>query len=87
MTNRLPHYTKLKSVAQLAVELGYNAQYFAHLAAEQKFKAWRIGNTWASTKELLQEYIRTAPPSGPRPKIPATGSSQTRHRKKKKILD
>ena len=75
---------KLKSVAQLAGELNYNPQYFAHLAAEKKFQAWRIGNTWASTKEIIQEYIRTAPPSGPRPKTPATALSQAKHRKNNK---
>lgn len=76
--------TKLKSVAQLAVELGYNAQYFAQLAAQKKFQAWRIGNTWASTKEIVQEYIRVTPPPGPRPKTSSTSPSQTRHRKNKK---
>jgi hypothetical protein len=76
---------KLKSVAQLATELGYSPNYFANLAAQEKFKAWRIGNTWATTKEIVQEYIRTALPPGPRAKSSAnTGSSQTRHRKNKK---
>lgn len=76
---------KLKSVAQFALEFGYSPKYFANLAAQKKFKSWRIGNTWATTKEIIQEYIRTAPPPGPRAKsTDATGSSQTQHRKNKK---
>lgn len=77
--------TKLKSVAQLAVQLGYSPNYFANLAAEKKFKAWRIGNTWATTEAIVQAYIRSAPPPGPRAKKSiTTRSSQTRHRKNKK---
>ena len=77
--------TQLKSVAQLAAEFGYSPKYFANLAAAEKFKAWRIGNTWATTKEIVQEYIRTAPPPGPRAKPSAvTDSPQKRHRKNKK---
>ena len=58
---------KLVSVAQVAKEFGYSPNYFSNLAAEKKFKAWRIGNTWATTREIIESYIKNAPPAG-RPK-------------------
>lgn len=55
---------KLASVAQIARELGYSPNYFSELAATKKLKAWRIGNTWATTREIVEEYIRNVPPAG-----------------------
>ena len=66
---------KLRSVAQIAKELGYSPNYFSVLATTKKFKAWHIGNTWASTREIVEEYIKNAPPAG-RPKL---GAALTRH--------
>ncbi len=65
---------KLISVAQVAHEYGYNARYLSRAASEGKFKSWYVASTWVTTRELLEEYIRTAPPAGRRPhqKIPKT---------------
>ena len=58
---------KLLSVAQIAKKLGYNSMYFTQLASKKRFKAWRIGNTWASTEEIVKEFIQKTPGPG-RPK-------------------
>jgi hypothetical protein len=58
---------KMLSVAQIAKKLGYSSMYLTHLAADKKFKAWRIGNTWASTVDIVEAFLRTMPPPG-RPK-------------------
>jgi len=68
---------KLVSVAQVAKEYGYHPKYFSKLAAEGKIRAWRIGNTWASTRQLIDTYVRSAPPAG----RPVEGKkSQPKHR-------
>jgi len=65
---------KLVSVAQVAKEYGYSPNYFANLAAEGKIKAWRIGNTWATTREIIEAYVNSAAPPG-RPKMPKRRTS------------
>ena len=67
----------LHSVAKIARKFGYNPMYFTQLASQKKFKAWRIGNTWASTEAIITAYLRTVPLPG-RPK---TLEERTRRRK------
>ena len=49
---------KLVSLPQLAKEFGYNPNYLSNLAAQKKFKAWHIGNSWITTREHLEEYLK-----------------------------
>ena len=66
---------KLKSLADLARDRGYNPQHFTRLAQTGKIRAWHIGNTWITTEEFVEAYIRSAPPPGRR-----KASVQKKHR-------
>ena len=55
---------KLVSLPQVAKDFGYNSAYLSKLAGEGKLKAWHVGNTWITTRELIEAYIRSAPPPG-----------------------
>jgi len=72
---------KLVSVAQMAAQFGYHPKYFSKLASEKKFKAWRIGNIWVTTRESIESYIRTAPSPGPK-----TNSAKKRQKPRKDSL-
>jgi excisionase family DNA binding protein len=55
---------KLRSLADIARELGYHPSYLNRLAAQGHIKAWRIGKAWATTAELVQKYINAVPVGG-----------------------
>lgn len=73
---------KLLSVAQIARSLGYNSMYLTQLASQKKFKAWRIGNTWASTIEIVAAYFKTTPGPG-RPKNTSTTKNNSTRKSQK----
>jgi hypothetical protein len=58
---------KLKSVAQLAIEYGFDRKYLSRLASTGKLKAWFIADSWITTDEILTQYLKTRPSRG-RPK-------------------
>ncbi len=72
---------ELVSVAQVAKEYGYNPHYFANLASERKFKAWRIGYTWATTREIIEAYIKVTPPPGRPKQTPGKPTSSKKNKK------
>jgi len=55
---------KLVSIAQVAKEFGYSRTQLSRVAAAGKIKAWRVGDSWVTTRELVEEYIRTNPKAG-----------------------
>jgi hypothetical protein len=60
---------KLVSLPEMAKEYGYNPKYLSRLASEKKIRAWSVGHTWITTRELFEEYVKSAPPPGPRKKV------------------
>jgi hypothetical protein len=49
---------KLVGLPALAKEFGYHPKYLSRLARERRFRVWRIGNTWATTREIFAKYIK-----------------------------
>ena len=59
---------ELVSVQQVAEEFGYDPKHLSKMAKQGKLVAWRIGNTWATTRALIEEYVKSNPKPGPKPK-------------------
>jgi hypothetical protein len=58
---------KLVSLPDLAKEFGYARTHVSKLAATGKIKAWLVGHSWVTTRDLFEQYVRTNPKAG-RPK-------------------
>ena len=67
---------KLRTIPDLAEEFGYHPGYLSRVAKEGGIKAWRYGNTWVTTREIVEAYTMSSPGPG-RPK-------QTKNKKKSK---
>ena len=53
-----PDKTRLISLSEAAEIYGFNAQYLSQLARRGRLKAQKIGYTWITTPQDVENYIR-----------------------------
>jgi hypothetical protein len=50
---------RLISLAEAAELYGFNPVYLSHLARKGRLKAKKMGNSWITTLENMEDYIRS----------------------------
>jgi hypothetical protein len=51
--------TRLISLPEAAELYGFNAVYLRNLARKRRLKAEKVGNTWITTPNDMEDYIRS----------------------------
>jgi len=49
--------TRLISLTEAAELYGFNAKYLGNLAKKGRLQAQKIGNSWVTTPQYIEEYI------------------------------
>ncbi len=56
--------TRLISLADAAALYGFSAKYLSNIAKKGRLKAQKIGNSWVTTPNDMEEFIRSRQPRG-----------------------
>lgn len=51
--------TRLISLSEAAELYGFNPQYLSRLAKKGRLRAEKIGNSWVTTRQDVEDYIRS----------------------------
>lgn len=51
--------TRLISLPEAAELYGFNPQYLSRLAKKGRLRAEKIGNSWVTTRQDVEDYIRS----------------------------
>lgn len=51
--------TRLISLPEAAELYGFNQRYLSKLAKKGRLKAQKVGNSWVTTPEDIEDYIRS----------------------------
>jgi hypothetical protein len=65
----------LIGAADIAREYKMKQEYCRQLMAEGKIRAWFVANTWITTRELVEDYLRSRKPGGPQRPLKKHGRS------------
>lgn len=56
--------TRLISLTDAAALYGFSAKYLSNIAKKGRLKAQKIGNSWVTTPNDMEEFIRSRQPRG-----------------------
>lgn len=56
--------TRLISLTDAATLYGFSAKYLSNIAKKGRLKAQKIGNSWVTTPNDMEEFIRSRQPRG-----------------------
>ncbi|HEY3323664.1 MAG TPA: hypothetical protein VGP72_24635 [Planctomycetota bacterium] len=75
---------KLVTLADAAHHYGYNPEHLRQVAVTGRLKAWLISETvWMTTRELLEQYIKSRKPAGRKPRSSTTSRARKVHARSK----